>query len=614
MRYSLRFLVDTLFYVLILLGLAAYAEEAVKPSPTLAKEEKLPDPPGILRLNTDMHTARINHIAVDAKEQYLVTGSHDKTARVWSLPDGKLLRVLRPPIGDGDEGKVYAVAISPDGKTVAVGGWTDCNEKGKSCSIYLFDRATGELQRRLSGLPSGIAYLAYSSDGQYLVTSLGGRNGIRIYETAQYTQVAQDREYGDISVWAEFDQQGRLVTSSCDGFVRLYDSQFQLRHKEVAPGGERPFAVRFSPDGNQIAVSFHDTTQINVLSGQDLTPRYSPDTRDVTDGNLMSVAWSADGHTVYAGGRYDNDNGMNLILSWADAGQGKRQSWVAASNSIMDIRALATGDIVFVAGDPAFGQFSAQGKKQFWPAEIAVFQHIFEGTFRLSQTGDRLQFSYERGGKKPMQFSVRTPAVLMSPTASKEDLAPRTQSAQLTITDWEDTPAPKLNGTRLLLKPYEMSRSLAITPDDQQFLLGTEWYLRLFDQQGRQQWKVPVPDAAWGVNIAGNGQVAVAALGDGTLRWYRLRDGQELLALFPHNDQKRWIMWTPQSYYDASPGAEHLIGWHINQGPDKAAQFITLGERGEEFRRPDVLSKILDTLDVTEALKQANAERVKRDK
>jgi WD40 repeat protein len=118
-----------------------------------------------------------------------------------------------------------------------------------------------------------------------------------------------------------------------------------------------------------------------------------------------------------------------------------------------------------------------------------------------------------------------------------------------------------------------MSRSLAIAPAYQHFLLGTESSLYLFNRQGAEQWNVPITGAAWGVNIAGNGRVAVAALSDGTIRWYRLKDGQELLAFFPHNDRKRWVLWTPPGYYDASPGAEQLLGWHVNRGRDAAADF-----------------------------------------
>jgi WD40 repeat protein len=71
-----------------------------------------------------MHTAAIFQIGVDAANRYLVTGSEDKTVRVWELASGRLLRTLRLPIGSGNEGKVFGVALSPDGTTVAAGGAT----------------------------------------------------------------------------------------------------------------------------------------------------------------------------------------------------------------------------------------------------------------------------------------------------------------------------------------------------------------------------------------------------------------------------------------------------------------------------------------------------------
>jgi WD40 repeat protein len=546
-----------------------------------------------------MHTAKITRIAIDAKGQYLVTGSHDKTARVWSLPDGKLRRVLRPPIGEGNEGRVDAVAISPDGNTVAVGGFTGKN--GEDKSIYLFNRITGELQQPLTGLPSGIAHLAYSTEGRYLVASLGGGAGIRIYDTHNHTLVTEDTDYGDSSYWAEFDSQGRLVTSSDDGFIRLYDNNFKLLAKQTVPGGKQPYAVRFSPTEDKIAVGFNDSTQVNVLSGQDLRVLYRPQMQSLDNRNLnrnlISIAWSADGRGLMAGGEYNDDKGMNPILHWSNAGQGTGSQWPGASNTITDLRALPDGQIVFGAAYPAFGMLSAQGKKRVYrAAEIADFRGIFLGSFLLSSTGDQVQFGYEYGGKSPKQFSLKT-RKLTPPAASQDSLPPRITAPGLTI-DWLNTPAPKLNGNPLSLKQDEWSRSLAIAPDGQQFLLGTEWRLRLFDKQGQQQWAVPVPGVACGVNIAGNGKVAVAALGDGTIRWYRLRDGKELVALFPHNhkDRKRWILWTPEGYYDASPGAEELIGWHINQGPDKEAKFVPLGEQQKEYHRPDLIMKVLDDI------------------
>ena len=78
----------------------------------------------LLRLETGMHTAIINRVATDAQGRWAVTASDDKTARVWELASGRQLLVLRPPQDTGNEGKLYAVAMSPDGTIVALGGWT----------------------------------------------------------------------------------------------------------------------------------------------------------------------------------------------------------------------------------------------------------------------------------------------------------------------------------------------------------------------------------------------------------------------------------------------------------------------------------------------------------
>lgn len=102
----------------------------------------------VLRIDPGEHTAPIRRIATDQAGRWLVTASNDKTARVWDLADGRLLCTLRIPIGPGDEGKFYAVALSPDGQTVALGGFTQFNNGSDSLAsdghtIYLFNRATG---------------------------------------------------------------------------------------------------------------------------------------------------------------------------------------------------------------------------------------------------------------------------------------------------------------------------------------------------------------------------------------------------------------------------------------------------------------------------------------
>ncbi|MEW6162696.1 MAG: caspase family protein [Nitrospirota bacterium] len=113
---------------------------------------------------------------------------------------------------------------------------------------------------------------------------------------------------------------------------------------------------------------------------------------------------------------------------------------------------------------------------------------------------------------------------------------------------------------------------------------------------------------AWSVNISGNGKVAVGAFGDGTIRWYRMRDGKEIMALFPHNDKERWVLWTPSGYYDSSAGADDIIGWHLNNGKESEAYFFPISKFRNTYYRPDVIAKVLSTADEGEAIRLANDE------
>ncbi|MBI4724089.1 MAG: caspase family protein, partial [Rhodomicrobium sp.] len=115
-----------------------------------------------------------------------------------------------------------------------------------------------------------------------------------------------------------------------------------------------------------------------------------------------------------------------------------------------------------------------------------------------------------------------------------------------------------------------------------------------------------VPGIAWGVNISRDGRLVTAAFGDGTIRWYRLSDGKELLALFVHKQNRSFVAWTPKGYYAASPGAEELIGWNVNRDFEHAPDFFPASRFRNQFNRPDIVKRVLDDLDEDAAIAEAN--------
>jgi hypothetical protein len=241
------------------------------------------------------------------------------------------------------------------------------------------------------------------------------------------------------------------------------------------------------------------------------------------------------------------------------------------------------------------------------PRAIPIHAGNYEG-FLLSPDGSGIQFAYERLGKSPAIFLTNerrlTDGLSILWAGLKANLnwkAPITDG--LGVSDWRNSLVLKLKGNPLPLKD-DPAQSLAIKPDSSGFLLGTSLTLRLFDPAGKESWRVRTPGAAWSVNT--NGRLAVAALGDGTIRWYRVSDGKEILAFFPHPDRKRWVLWTPSGYYDASPGGEDFIGWHVNNGRDQAADFFPASRFRSIYYRPDVIDRVLAAMDEAVALQQAN--------
>jgi WD40 repeat protein len=568
-----------------------------------AQVGQAPSTEPILRIEAGQHGARINSIDTDAENRFAVTASDDKTVRVWSLPDGKLLRILRLPIDINNThvGKASAVAISPDGDTVAVGGYTA--DRGPH-DIFLFDRASGALKQRLADLPDATIRLAYSSDGRRLAASLGGSDGIRVFDTGNgYRQLPSDTHYGGTSYSAMFDRAGRLVTTSLDGFVRLYAADsYSTPIARYESKGHEPFTAAFSPDGTRVAVGYGDISDVTILSGSSLTQLFKPD----ISGEMATVGWSQDGLFLFAGGRWGSVNG-HPVRRWSNAGRGAFVDILAGSDTITGIRSLKTGAML-LAYAIGFGLITPEATAIELQSVGSLNLRSGRGPLRTSTDGGAVQVdSWQPTGTwRSYRFTLARRVVEIDPHADDRLIGPITEVSGLAV-DWANSRTPTVN--RLPIKTDGgLARSIAIVPGAQRFVLGASRSLRLVDQKAQDVWPnaQSVPGEVWHVNVTSDGRLVVAAYGDGTIRWQRLSDGRELLALFIHPDGQRWITWTPQGYYDASLGADDLIGWQVNHGMDQAPDFYPASRFRDRFYRPDVIQRVLRDLDVEAAVREAD--------
>ncbi|MFZ0494865.1 MAG: caspase family protein [Methylocella sp.] len=659
-----------------------------------AKAQNLYERP-VLVVDPDMHTDVTRTAAVDATGRFLATGSDDKTVRIWSAPDGKLLRTIRMPVGPGHIGEVREVAMSPDGSVVAAGGFIQVQTRGEfgglgievtqedglikvvtpiddkpasragilsgdmisaidgenvqglslnqavdkmrgapgtsvtlkilrgsnkdsqdiklaraaipipitSHVIYLFDRNTGKMTTRIGGLPDVVQGLAFSADGRYLAVVCHS-GGLRVFDRDKnWTEAFRDATYGDQSYGVAFADDGRLATSSYDGKVRLYDRSFKLAATQEALSGRHPARLAFRPDGKVVAAGYEDNPSVDLLDGHSLARLPGPNIDGLDGGELMRVAWSADGQTLFASGRYKDATDNEPVLAWDQSGHGTRRAITAkcaeTDNTTMALVSLPAGQLLVAKANPCFTMLKADG--------VVLWDHRPPGgdfrnqgkTFSVSADGTVIDFGFEVFGKVPLRFDLGALKLFDQRPADDRTRPPRQDG--LKIEEWSGSFDPKLDGNPIELEPRELSQSFAIYPDAHRFVLGADWYLYAFDAEGKQLWKRAAPGSVWAVNIISDGRLVVAAYGDGTIRWHRMDDGRELLALQVLNDKKNWVAWTPEGFYGATPGAFGVLKWHVNRGNDAAAEAVPVSAI-PRLKRPDALPLVLQELETARAL------------
>ena len=521
----------------------------------------------------------------------------DETIRLWSLPEGKLQRTYRVPTDAEGAGRLYAVAVSPDGQLLAAAGATG-QEWERFFSAYLMDVATGRMKHRFSRLPAAVSHLAFSGDGRHLAVLMAGKQGLRVFRSSGGRDVARDGDYAGTGNAASFGPQGELVTTSADGLVRLYDAGFRLIRSKRMPGRYRPHGVAFSPDGSMIAVGIANAPKVLVLSASTLELLYLPDTGGIYNG-LRTVAWSADGRGLYAAGGH-HVNGRRMIRWWSGqgqpdaAGRGEFVDLPASEGTVTALTAMKQGGVLYAAADPAIGLLDALGFQVFSNGRPTINFRKAGGRLEVSPHGGTVLFSLDSGGGQLARFDVEKLELRLNARADPQLGAAITTSESFTLHGWGGpTDDMTLNGRALKLVKNEKPLAFSVDGGDRYLVLGTAIHLRLYDIHGRERWKTEVPGPVRGVAVSGDSRYVVAVLGDGTIRWYEAVNGKELLAFFLHSDLQRWAAWTPGKHYVVSQGGEGLIGWLKNQGKGRAAKFSSSEAFASRFNQPDRIRRLL---------------------
>lgn len=257
-----------------------------KPPLTIAQDDRV----GYVRRLLG-HTEMVSRVAFSPDGQRAVTGSWDRTARLWDVATGKEIRRFA-----GHTGGVQAAAVTPDGRFVLTGesDWFDKGERkaGHDFALRLFDLESGELVRRFEGHRKEVIDLCISADGRWAV-SCGLDWTVRQWDLE--TGQEQRRCECHTAVWAvALSRDNRRVVAGCpDGVILLLDME-QEREIKRFTGHTAPItSVAFSPDESHF-VSSSDDGQPRIWNVQDGSAQLLPKHPAV----CVSAAYTPDGKFV----------------------------------------------------------------------------------------------------------------------------------------------------------------------------------------------------------------------------------------------------------------------------------------------------------------------------
>jgi WD40 repeat protein len=313
---------------------------------------------------------------------------HYWPSRVAFAPDGKALVSARGPVlrlwdaatgkelfqdFEGHHAGVSAVAVSPDGKTVATAG----------DGVRLWDRATGKPAGRVEA-KGHVAVLAFAPDGKTLAYG-GSDRLVHLWDVTTGKAAGELKGHKHQLCGVAFSPDGKtLASGDVQSTVRLWDVA-GAREKQMidVQSGTESLSLAFSPDGKALACAgaWNDSSFLPAggisIQGVMMTPKsgYRVLLWDAETGkevrhfeglndNVKSVAFSPDGKSLAAASR------DGRIAVW-DAATGKDRLYVLAHPTQKDAAFSATPCVAFAPDGKPLISAGTDGTVRLWDVTTA---------------------------------------------------------------------------------------------------------------------------------------------------------------------------------------------------------------------------------------------------
>jgi WD40 repeat protein len=230
------------------------------------------------------HAAGVTSVAVTRDGRQAVSGSHDKTLRVWDLATGQLKRAFQ-----GHNDSVTAVAVTPDGQRVVSSSYDR--------TIRVWDLAMGESIRTLQGHTASVTAVAVTPDGRQIVSGSRDRT-LRVWDlaTGRIKTALQDHT-DSVTAVAVTPDGHHVVSGSYDRTARVWDLATGEIIGTLRGHASGVSGVAVTPDNRHVISGSHDRT----LCVWDLATGESKRTLQGHNSGVTAVAVTPNGRHVISG-------------------------------------------------------------------------------------------------------------------------------------------------------------------------------------------------------------------------------------------------------------------------------------------------------------------------
>ncbi|KAJ3136158.1 hypothetical protein HK100_002033 [Physocladia obscura] len=294
------------------------------------------------------HSDEVYAIAISADSQFIASGSSDRTVKLWDVQTGAVQKTLK-----GHSKAVRAVAISPGGQFIVSGS--------ADTTVRIWDAQTGVVQKTLTGHTDYVRSVAISANEWFVVSGSSDKT-VKIWnvESGEVLKTLEGHSTFVCSVAISVNEQF-IVSGSDDTTVKIWDVETGTVQNTLVGHSNTVSTVAISADGCfVVSGSWDKTVKIwDVLTGavqMTLEANYSI---------VYSVAVSRDGQFVVSG-----SDDMTVKI-W-DTQNAALQNSLDGHNDVVSVVAISTNEQLVVSG-------SKDNTLKIWNVQAGTVEKTLEG-------------------------------------------------------------------------------------------------------------------------------------------------------------------------------------------------------------------------------------------